>query len=145
MEKDPVFRNSWDIMVNSAITMKIKCTQRGQEICREGRLTKKNLFPLLKELIGVKFKVRIYAGRGIQCQQIFEVSKMREVEISEEPIDLYKILKLENWVASGGEAKQVIAEGQVMVNGKTETRKRKKILSGDVIGFGKNKIRIRVK
>jgi ribosome-associated protein len=149
MEKDPVFReflgNFCDIMVNSAITMKIKCTQRDQEICREGLLTKKNLFPLLKELIGVKFKVRIYAGRGIKCQQVFEVSNMKEVEISEEPIELYKILKLENWVASGGEAKQVIAEGQVMVNGKIETRKRKKILSGDVIEFEKNKIRIRVK
>jgi ribosome-associated protein len=42
---------------------------------------------------------------------------MREIEISEEPIELYKILKFENMVASGGEAKYVIYEGQVLVNG----------------------------
>ncbi|MGC1403850.1 MAG: RNA-binding S4 domain-containing protein [Thermodesulfobacteriota bacterium] len=70
---------------------------------------------------------------------------MREIEISEEPIDLYKILKFENWVDSGGEAKFMISEGQVRVNGKIETRKRKKILSGDVVEFGKNKIRVIVK
>lgn len=70
---------------------------------------------------------------------------MREIEISEEPIELYKILKFEKWVASGGEAKFVISEGQVKVNGKIETQKRKKILSGDVVEFGKNKIRVRIK
>lgn len=70
---------------------------------------------------------------------------MRVVKISEEPIELYKILKFENLVDSGGEAKYWISEGQVMVNGKVETRKRKKIFSGDVVEFGKNKIRVQVK
>ena len=70
---------------------------------------------------------------------------MREVEITKEPIELYRILKFENMVASGGEAKTVIAEGEVVVNGKVETRKRKKIVSGDIIEFGKEKIRIQVK
>jgi ribosome-associated protein len=41
---------------------------------------------------------------------------MREIEISTEPIELYKILKLQNMVASGGEAKYLITEGQVLVN-----------------------------
>ncbi len=70
---------------------------------------------------------------------------MREIEIAEEPIELYKILKFENMVDSGGEAKYVISEGQVVVNGKVETRKRKKIFSGDVVEFGEEKIRVRVK
>ncbi|MBI5604424.1 MAG: RNA-binding S4 domain-containing protein [Deltaproteobacteria bacterium] len=70
---------------------------------------------------------------------------MRVVKISEEPVELYKILKFENLVDSGGEAKYVISEGQVMVNGKVETRKRKKIFSGDVVEFGKNRMRIQVK
>ncbi len=70
---------------------------------------------------------------------------MREIEISEEPIELYKILKFKNMVDSGGEAKHVISEGQVKVNGKVETRKRKKIFSGDVVEFGENKIRVQVK
>jgi len=70
---------------------------------------------------------------------------MKEIKISEEPIELYKILKFENMVDSGGEAKNVISEGQVIVNGKVETRKRKKIFSGDVVEFGKNKFRVQVK
>ena len=67
---------------------------------------------------------------------------MRLVRISNEPVELYKILKFEGMVASGGEAKFVIAEGEVLVNGKVETRKRKKIVSGDIITFGQEKIRI---
>ena len=70
---------------------------------------------------------------------------MREVEVSKEPIELYKILKFEGMVPSGGEAKSVIAEGKVLVNGKVETRKRKKIVSGDIIEFEKEKIRIQLK
>lgn len=60
---------------------------------------------------------------------------MRVVEISREPVELYKILKFEGIVASGGEAKAVIDGGQVLVNGEVETRKRKKIVSGDTIEF----------
>jgi len=70
---------------------------------------------------------------------------MRKVDILKEPIELYKILKFESMVSSGGEAKFVIAEGQVLVNGKIETRKRKKIVSGDIVEFGKEKIRIQLK
>lgn len=50
-------------------------------------------------------------------------------------MELYKILKFEGIVASGGEAKAVIDGGQVLVNGEVETRKRKKIVSGDTIEF----------
>ena len=70
---------------------------------------------------------------------------MREIIISQEPIELYKILKFDNMVASGGEAKYVISEGQVIVNGKVETRKRKKLFSGDIIEFGKDNIRVEAK
>ena len=43
---------------------------------------------------------------------------VRIVEISREPVELYKILKFEGMVASGGQAKVVVAAGQVLVNGK---------------------------
>ncbi|MCF6248194.1 MAG: RNA-binding S4 domain-containing protein [Desulfobacula sp.] len=59
----------------------------------------------------------------------------RTVKIRTSPVELYKILKFENLVASGGEAKFLIADGQVLVNGAIETRKRKKIYSGDLIEF----------
>lgn len=69
---------------------------------------------------------------------------MRVVKVSKEPVELYKILKFEGMVASGGEAKLVIAEGQVFVNGKVETRKRKKIVTDDIIRFGRDVIRIKL-
>ena len=67
---------------------------------------------------------------------------MREVKITKEPVELFKILKFEGIVSSGGEAKSVIGEGQVLVNGLVETRKRKKILSGDTVEFRGEKYKI---
>ena len=69
---------------------------------------------------------------------------MRVVEITSEPVELYKILKFEGMAASGGEAKQLISEGHVLVNGKVETRKRKKIVAGDTIEFEQEIIRIQL-
>lgn len=56
-----------------------------------------------------------------------------KVELKESPVELYKILKFENIAASGGEAKHMIADGLVRVNGQLEIRKRRKIISGDEI------------
>ena len=67
---------------------------------------------------------------------------MRDVIINSEPIELYKLLKFESMVASGGEAKHVIAEGMVRLNGRVETQKRKKIVCGDVVEFNNEKIRV---
>lgn len=58
---------------------------------------------------------------------------MREVEINKEPVELYKILKFEGLAENGGSAKLIIGEGAVRVNGAVETRKRRKIVAGDVI------------
>ena len=69
---------------------------------------------------------------------------MREVEITQEPVELYKILKFEGMTSSGGEAKLVIEQGQVKVNGSIETRKRKKIVSDDIIEFNNEKIHIKL-
>ena len=69
---------------------------------------------------------------------------MRTVEITREPVELYKILKFEGMVASGGEAKMVIADGMVLVNGEVETRKRKKIVAGDRIAFDGEEVLIQV-
>lgn len=69
---------------------------------------------------------------------------MRVVEITREPVELYKILKFEGMVGTGGEAKLVISDGLVRVNGKIETRKRKKIVAGDTIEFDQDTIRIQL-
>ena len=70
---------------------------------------------------------------------------MNVLEISNEPIELYKILKIEGMVSSGGAAKIEIAEGNVLVNGVVETRKRKKIVAGDVVEYGSEKVCIQLR
>lgn len=60
---------------------------------------------------------------------------MNEVVLEKQPVELFKLLKFEGLVGSGGEAKHVIAQGLVSVNGQIETQKRKKIVAGDRIEF----------
>lgn len=57
------------------------------------------------------------------------------VELRQSPTELYKIIKFEGLASSGAEAKQVIADGLVKVNGQTELQKRKKIITGDKVEF----------
>ena len=64
------------------------------------------------------------------------------MEIHSEPIELYKLLKFEGLASSGGEAKLVISDGLVRLNGAVETQKRKKILAGDIVEFAGEQIRI---
>ncbi len=59
-----------------------------------------------------------------------------QFKISDEYIELYKLIKAADLVDSGAEAKQLIAEGYVSRNGEEETRKRAKIKVGEVISIG---------
>ena len=68
--------------------------------------------------------------------------RFRDVVIAREPIELYQLLKLADLTASGGEAKFVIAQGLVRVNGQVETRKRKKIVAGDLVEFAGERLRV---
>ncbi|NOR43846.1 MAG: RNA-binding S4 domain-containing protein [Gammaproteobacteria bacterium] len=67
---------------------------------------------------------------------------MRDVILKFEPVELYKILKFESMAPSGGVAKLAIESGDVIVNGAVETRKRKKIIAGDIIEFNGETIRL---
>lgn len=69
---------------------------------------------------------------------------MKDVEITREPIELYKLLKFEGLAMSGGAAKTLIAEGKVVLNGVIETQKRKKLVSGDCIEIGETKLKLRL-
>ena len=60
---------------------------------------------------------------------------MREFPLTEEFIELNKLLKVQNLVPSGGMAKMVIEDKLVRVNGEVELRKRRKLRSGDVVDF----------
>lgn len=67
-------------------------------------------------------------------EEEFEVEAIA-IEVSSQPIELYKVLKIANVVSGGGEAKFAIAEGYVMVNGELEQRKRRKMYDGDLVEF----------
>ena len=54
-----------------------------------------------------------------------------EIEIRDEYIKLGQAMKLAGLVSSGIEAKVVIQDGEVKVNGEVETRRGKKLYSGD--------------
>lgn len=69
---------------------------------------------------------------------------MKTVEITMEPVELYKILKFEGLVNTGGEAKLLIGDGQVTVNGEVETRRRRKMLNGDIIGFRGDELQLKL-
>ncbi len=58
-----------------------------------------------------------------------------KLRADEEFIELYKILKAEGLCQDGAQAKIAVADGQVIVNGEVETRKRKKIYAGDTVVF----------
>lgn len=58
-------------------------------------------------------------------------SQPRSIKVREIPIELCQFIKFGGLAASGGEAKQLVAEGSVQLNGTVETRKRKKLAVGD--------------
>jgi len=55
------------------------------------------------------------------------------VKIETEYIKLDSFLKTVNAVSSGGEAKLLISEGMVKVNGQVETRRGRKLYPGDAV------------
>lgn len=50
-------------------------------------------------------------------------------------IELIKLLKVLSLVSSGGEAKMVVDQGMVELNGEVEYRKRAKLRKGDIVSF----------
>ncbi|MBP2331305.1 MULTISPECIES: RNA-binding S4 domain-containing protein [Corynebacterium] len=56
-----------------------------------------------------------------------------DVAIRDESIRLGQFLKLANLVETGGLAKEVIAEGQVQVNGDVDIRRGRQLRAGDVV------------
>lgn len=58
---------------------------------------------------------------------------MEEIKVSTEFIKLDALLKFASLVGSGGEAKMLIQDGHVLVNGEVCTMRGKKIRSGDVV------------
>jgi len=75
------------------------------------------------------------------------VVKERKMELfqlraGEDFIRLGQVLKAAGMAETGAEAKEVIQDGLVMVNGETETRRGRKLHSGDVVLYDGKELRI---
>lgn len=68
-----------------------------------------------------------------------EIIKLRE---QDEFIKLGQALKAAGFVESGVEAKDVILDGLVTVNGEVDTRRGKKLYNGDIVDFNGLQIKI---
>lgn len=60
---------------------------------------------------------------------------MKTVKLRDEYIKLGQALKAADMVSSGVEAKIVITEGQVTVNGEVDERRGRKLYAGDVVTY----------
>ena len=69
--------------------------------------------------------------------------KEKDFILSSEYIELVSLLKLLKIASTGGHAKMMIEEEEVLLNGNVETRKRAKLRKGDVITAAEWKINIR--
>ena len=70
------------------------------------------------------------------------MSEPVDVPIRDETIRLGQFLKLANLVESGSDAKPVLADGQVSVNGEVETRRGRQLVAGDVVSLGAQSARV---
>ena len=67
---------------------------------------------------------------------------MEKIILRDEYIKLGQALKAAGLVSSGVDAKMVIAEGNVLVNGEVETQRGKKLYDGDVVEYNGERILI---
>ena len=70
---------------------------------------------------------------------------MEEVIIRDEFIKLGQALKLAGLVESGVDAKMVIQDGLVRVNGQVETQRGKKLVDNDEVSFDGNTFVIKIR
>ena len=67
---------------------------------------------------------------------------METIKIKDDFIKLGQALKLAGLVESGVDAKIVIQNGLVKVNGEIDTRRGKKLVNGDIVEFDGNQFKI---
>ncbi len=68
--------------------------------------------------------------------------EMDVIRLRDEYIKLGQAMKAAGLVDSGAEAKEVITEGAVRVNGETDTRRGRKLYAGDIITFNGEEVKI---
>jgi len=67
---------------------------------------------------------------------------MAEFAAGERGIRLGQLLKLLNLVETGGAARELLASGEVRVNGEVETRRGRQLAAGDTVSYGPERVDI---
>ena len=129
-EKKPVIIDVKDTSMSLAINSGIGSMSEDIDISKEGK----------DILIGFNPKFLMDALKVIDEEEItmdttLEERQMEAIQISDDFIKLGQALKLANMVSSGVEAKIVIQEGLVKVNGEVDTRRGRKLYPQDVFEF----------
>ena len=65
---------------------------------------------------------------------------MGEFAAGDRGIRLGQLLKLMNLVETGGAARELLASGQVRVNGEVETRRGRQLTAGDTVDYGSERV-----
>ena len=65
-----------------------------------------------------------------------------DVPLRDQSIRLGQFLKLANLIDSGGDAKSLLAAGEVRVNDEVETRRGRQLVTGDVVALGEASARV---
>jgi ribosome-associated protein len=70
------------------------------------------------------------------------MAHIEDVPIRDESIRLGQFLKLANLIDSGSEAKELMIQGAVTVNGEVETHRGRQLVAGDVVALGGGESRV---
>lgn len=67
---------------------------------------------------------------------------METIEIRDDFIKLGQAMKLAGLVENGGEAKDIIAAGEVLVNGEVDLRRGRKLYKGDIFSYNGTDVKV---
>jgi ribosome-associated protein len=77
-----------------------------------------------------------------ELHAVMMVGRMDDFHARDGMIRLGRLLKAAGLADTGGEAKLVLAEGAVTVNGEVETRRGRQLRAGDVVALGDASVRV---
>ena len=83
-----------------------------------------------------RWRGRARADRGSGTDPDPQPAAPRVVPIREETIRLGQFLKLADMIDSGSDAKPLLADGLVEVNGEVDVRRGRQLVKGDVVSLG---------
>ncbi len=68
--------------------------------------------------------------------------ELRDVPIRDESIRLGQVLKLADLIEQGSDARELLIQGLVLVNGEVETRRGRQVRPGDTVTYGGETVRV---